>query len=137
MITIKDIYEGLWNAVDGICDKRYLKDRPKSVPVSERPDSYIVISVPYRIRNNEIDFGGSYNDYTTNVRLEIYVRDKVSSKNPNEFNVLAMDEKVEKVMKLFPITTEGFIVSRPNVMMQTGDGDGFSVVIIQGFLRTK
>lgn len=136
-MTISKIYKGLWDAVDGICDKRYLKDRPKSVPVSERPDSYIVVSVPYRIKNNEIDFGGSYNDYTTNIRLEIYVRDKVSSKNPNEFNVLAMDEKVEKVMKLFPIITEDFIVSRPNITMQTGDGDGFAVTIIQGFLRTK
>lgn len=136
-MTISNIYKGLWSAVDGICDKRYLKDRPKSVPVSERPDSYIVVSVPYRIKNNEIDFGGSYNYYTTNIRLEIYVRDKVSSKNPNEFNVLAMDEKVEKVMKLFPIITEDFIVSRPNVTMQTGDGDGFAVTIIHGFLRTR
>ena len=55
-MTISKIYKGLWNAVDGICDKRYLKDRPKSVPVSDRPDSYIVVSLPYRIKNNEIDF---------------------------------------------------------------------------------
>ena len=136
-MKIKDIYQGLWNAVDGICDKRYLKDRPKSVPVSERPDSYIVIRLPYSIYNNEISDSGEYNDFTTTAQIEIYVRDKVSSKNPNEFNVLAMDEKVEKVMKLFPIITEDFIVSRPSVTMQTGDGDGFAVTIIQGFLRTK
>ena len=48
-MKIKELYQGLWNAVDGICDKRYLKDRPKSVPVRERPDSYIVISLPYSI----------------------------------------------------------------------------------------
>lgn len=136
-MKIKDIYQGLWNAVDEICDKRYLKDRPKSVPVSERPDSYIVIRLPYAIYNNEISDSGEYNDFTTTVQIQIYVRDKVSSKNPNEFNVLAMDEKVEKVMKLFPIITEDFIVSRPSVTMQTGDGDGFAVTIIQGFLRTK
>ena len=136
-MKIKELYQGLWNAVDGICDKRYLKDRPKSVPVSERPDSYIVISLPYSIYNNEISDTGVYNDFTTTAQIEIFVRDKASSKNPNEFNVLAMDEKVEKVMKLFPIATEDFIVSRPNVTMQTGDGDGFSVTIIQGFLRTK
>ena len=136
-MKIKDIYQGLWNAVDGICDKRYLKDRPKSVPVSERPDSYIVIRLPYSIYNNEISDSGEYNDFTTTAQIEIYVRDKVSSKNPNEFNVLAMDEKVEKVMKLFPIITEDFVVSRPNVTMQIGDGDGFAVTIIQGFLRTK
>ena len=51
-MKIKELYQGLWNAVDGICHKRYLKDRPKSVPVSERPDSYIVISLPYDIYNN-------------------------------------------------------------------------------------
>ena len=136
-MKIKDIYQGLWNAVDGICDKRYLKDRPKAVPVSERPDSYIVIRLPYSIYNNEISDSGEYNDFTTTAQIEIYVRDKVSSKNPNEFNVLAMDEKVEKVIKLFPIITEDFTVSRPSVTMQTGDGDGFAVTIIQGFLRTR
>ena len=136
-MKIKELYQGLWNAVDGICDKRYLKDRPKSVPVSERPDSYIVISLPYSIYNNEISDTGVYNDFTTTAQIEIYVRDKVSSKNPNEFNVLAMDEKVEKVMKLFPIITEDFVVSRPSVTMQDSDGDGFAVAIIQGFLRTR
>ena len=45
-MKIRELYQGLWNAVDGICDKCYLKDRPKSVPVSKRPDSYIVISLP-------------------------------------------------------------------------------------------
>ena len=136
-MNIKELYQGLWNTVDGICDKRYLKDRPNSVPVGERPDSYIVISMPYAIYNNEIGDSGVYNDFTTTVQIEIFVRDKVSSKNPNEFNVLSMSDKVDKVMKLFPITTERFTVTRPRVTMQDGDGDGFSVTIIQGFLRTR
>ena len=136
-MNIKELYQGLWNTVDGICDKRYLKDRPKSVLVNERPDSYIVISMPYAIYYNEIGDSGVYNDFTTTVQIEIFVRDKVSSKNPNEFNVLSMSDKVDKVMKLFPITTERFTVTRPRVTMQDGDGDGFSVTIIQGFLRTR
>ena len=136
-MNIKELYQGLWNTVDGICDKRYLKDRPKSVLVNERPDSYIVISMPYAIYNNEIGDSGVYNDFTTTVQIEIFVRDKVSYKNPNEFNVLSMSDKVDKVMKLFPITTERFTVTRPRVTMQDGDGDGFSVTIIQGFLRTR
>ena len=136
-MTIKELYQGLWNTVDGICGKRYLKDRPKSVLANERPDSYIVISMPYAIYNNEIGDSGVYNDFTTTVQIEIFVRDKVSSKNPNEFNVLSMSDKVDKVMKLFPITTERFTVTRPRVTMQDGDGDGFSVTIIQGFLRTR
>ena len=76
-MKIKELYQGLWNAVDGICDKRYLKDRPKSVPVSERPDSYIVISLPYSIYNNEISDTGVYNDFTTTVQIEIFVRQGV------------------------------------------------------------
>ena len=136
-MNIKELYQGLWNTVDGICDKRYLKDRPKSVLVNERPDSYIVISMPYAIYNNEIGDSGVYNDFTTTVQIEVFVRDKVSSKNPNEFKVLSMSDKVDKVMKLVPITTERFTVTRPRVTMQDGDGDGFSVTIIQGFLRTR
>ena len=110
-MKIKELYQGLWNAVDGICDKRYLKDRPKSVLVNERPDSYIVISMPYAIYNNEIGDSGVYNDFTTTVQIEIFVRDKVSSKNPNEFNVLSMSDKVDKALKLFPITTDRFTVT--------------------------
>ena len=105
-MEVIDLYKGLWDAVDGICDKRYLKDRPKSVPVTERPDSYIVINAPFTIYNNEISDNGSYNDYTTTVQLEIYVRDNVTAYNPNEFNVIAMSDKVGKVMSLFPIITD-------------------------------
>ena len=136
-MEVIDLYKGLWDAVDGICDKRYLKDRPKSVPVTERPDSYIVINAPFTIYNNEISDNGSYNDYTTTVQLEIYVRDNVTAYNPNEFNVIAMSDKVGKVLSLFPIITKHYTVTRPIVTLQTGDGDGFSVTIIQGFLRTK
>ena len=48
-----------------------------------------------------------------------------------------MSDKVDKVMNLFPIITGQFTVTKPRVTMQDGDGDGFSVTIIQGFLRTK
>ena len=51
--------------------------------------------------------------------------------------MLAMSDKVDNVMKLFPIITEQFTVTKPSVTMQDGDGDGLSVTIIQGFLRTK
>ena len=136
-MNIKDLYQGLWNAVDGIFDKRYLKDRPKSVPVDERPDSYIVICLPYTLNNNEISSDGSYNDFTTTIQLELYVRDNVSSKKPNAFNVLCMSDKIDKVFSLFPIKTDTFLVTKPRITMQTDDGDGFAVTIIQGFLRTR
>lgn len=136
-MSIKDIYQGLWNTVDGICDKVYMKGRPKSVSVSERPDSYIVLKLPYTIYNNEISDTGEYNDFTTTVQIEIYVRDIVSPRNPNEFNVPTMSSKLDRVMSLFPIKSEHFVVTKPRITMQVGDGDGFSVAVIQGFLRTK
>ena len=80
---------------------------------------------------------GSYNDYTTVAQIEVYVRDKPSSKNPNNFNVSKVDEKVRAVLEKFPISTENILVISPQITLQTDDGDGFSVTIIQGKLRTK
>lgn len=135
MIAIKQLYQDLWNAVNGICDKTYLRSRPKSI--DKRIDSYIVVELPYTIYNNEIDDAGSYNDYTTTVQIGIYVRDKLSSAQLNEFNVNVMSEKVNAVFKKFPIKTENITASKPKVTIQADDGDGFGITIIQCSLRTK
>lgn len=135
MISIKDLYFDVGNAVNGICDRIYARNRPKSV--EDRPDSYIVVFFPAGIYNNEMNDDGSYNDYTTVAQIEVYVRDKSSSKNPNNFNVSKVDEKVRAVLEKFPISTENILVINPQITLQTDDGDGFSVTIIQGKLRTK
>ena len=135
MISIKDLYFDVGNAVNGICDRVYARNRPKSV--DDRTDSYIVVFFPAGIYNNEMNDDGSYNDYTTVAQIEVYVRDKPSSKNPNNFNVSKVDEKVRAVLEKFPISTENILVINPQITLQTDDGDGFSVTIIQGKLRTK
>ena len=135
MLNLKDLYYDLGNAVKDVCDKVYARNRPKSV--SDRPDSYIVVKLPSVIINNEINDDGSFNDYTTTAQIEIYVRDKASANNPNTLNVAAVSEKVGAVMKKFPISTDNIIVTKPRVTLQTDDGDGFSVTIVQGLLRTK
>ena len=135
MISIKDLYFDVGNAVNGICDRVYARNRPKSV--EDRPDSYIVVFFPAGIYNNEMNDDGSYNDYTTVAQIEVYVRDKSSSKNPNNFNVSKVDEKIRAVLEKFPISTENILVINPQITLQTDDGDGFSVTIIQGKLRTK
>ncbi len=135
MVSIKDLYFDIGNAMKGVCDKVYARNRPKSV--DERIGSYIVVYFPSSIYNNEINSEGSYNDYTTTAQIEIYVRDKVSAKNPNTFDVATVDEKVKAVLEMFPISTDNILVSNPRVTLQTDDGDGFSVTIIQGRLRTK
>lgn len=135
MLDLKDLYYDLGNAMKGICDRVYARNRPKSV--SDRPDSYIVIKLPSVIINNEMNDDGSFNDYTTTAQIEVYVRDKASVRDPNTLNVAAVSEKVSAVMKKFPISTDNIIVTKPRVTLQTDDGDGFSVTIVQGSLRTK
>ena len=135
MVDINQIYSDLGNAVDGICGKVYPKNRPKAVDTEI--NSYIVVSVPYTIRNNEMNYDGSYNYYTTTIQIEVYVRDKVSSANPNGFSPSKMSRKVKAVLERFPISTDNIIVTRPNVAIQADDGAGFSVTVIQGRLRTK
>lgn len=135
MIDIKTLYYDIGNAVKGICDKVYPRSRPKSVDT--KVDSYIVVYFPSVIRNNEISDDGVYNDYTTTAQIEVYVRDTVSSANPNGFNVSKVEEKVRAVLEKFPISTKNILVSNPRITLQDDDGDGFSVTIIQGNLRTK
>lgn len=135
MIDIKTLYYDIGNAVKGICDKVYPRNRPKSVDT--KIDSYIVVYFPSSIYNNEISDSGSYNDYTTTAQIEVYVRDTVSSANPNGFNVSKVEKKVKAVLEKFPISTKNILVSNPRITLQDDDGDGFSVTIIQGKLRTK
>lgn len=135
MIAIKTLYYDIGTAVKGICDKVYPRSRPKSVDT--KIDSYIVVYFPSVIRNNEISGSGAYNDYTTTVQIEVYVRDTVSSANPNGFNISKVDEKVQAVLEKFPISTKNILVSTPRITLQDDDGNGFSVTIIQGQLRTK
>lgn len=134
-MNIKDMYYDVGNAVKGVCDRVYAHDRPKAV--SDRPGSYIVVVFPSVILNNEMNSEGTFNDYTTTAQIEIYVRNKVSAKNPGAFDVAAMNDKVSAVLKRFPIATDNIIVMKPRVTLQTDDGDGFAVTIVQGMLRTR
>lgn len=135
MLDLKTIYYDLGRAVKGVCDVVYPRNRPKSV--ADKVGSYIVVNCPYTIKNNEMNDDGRYNDYTTTVQIEVYVRDKISPVNPNGFEVSTVDEKVRAVMEKFPISTDNIIVTSPRVAIQADDGDGFSVTIIQGKLRTR
>lgn len=135
MVSLKTLYYGIAKAVNGICDKGYYQDRPASV--TDRPDSYIVISLPSAVYNNELGERGEYNDFSTSIILEIYVRDIVSASNPNSMDIKKMDEKVNAVLKLFPINTIEFKINNPQITLQTSDKSGFHVTFIQGQLRTK
>lgn len=135
MVSIKTLYFDVGNAVKGICTKIYSRSRPKTV--KDRPDSYIVVSFPSSIFNEEMNDDGVYNDFTTTVQIEVYVKDKTSASNLNTFDIASVDEKISAVMEKFPISTKNIKVTNPRITLQSDDGDGFSVTIIQGQLRTK
>lgn len=135
MVSIKTLYFDVGNAVKGICTKVYSRSRPKSV--KDRPDSYIVVSFPSSIFNEEMNSDGAYNDFTTIAQIEVYVRDKTSASNLDTLDICSVDEKVDAVMKRFPISTKNIKVTNPRITLQSDDGAGFSVTIIQGMLRTR
>lgn len=135
MVSIKDLYYDVAAVVKGICDKTYYMDRPTSVDT--KINSYLVISLPSTIANQELDPRGGYRDYTTTLLLEVYVRDKMSSSNPVGIDLKAMDEKVGKVTALFPMDCEHVYVTQPEVVMQDNDQSGFHVTLIRARLRTK
>lgn len=132
-MTIKTLYNDIGAAMKGVCDKIYPKNRPSSVDT--KINSYIVVRLPSGIYNQEIGYG--YNDFVTTAQVEVYVRNKTTSKSPNGFDVATTSDKVQEVLDKFPIATDNITVTRPVITFQSDDGDGFDVTIIQGTLRTK
>lgn len=135
MVSLKTLYYGIAKAVSGICDNGYYQDRPASV--TDKLNSYIVVNLPSAVYNNELGERGEYNDFSTTVVLEVYVRDLVSASNPNGMDIKKMDEKVDAVLKLFPINTKDFKINKPQITLQTSDKSGFHVTFIQAQLNTK
>lgn len=132
-MTIKTLYNDIGATMKGVCDKIYPKNRPSSVDT--KINSYIVVRLPSGIYNQEIGYG--YNDFVTTAQIEVYVRNKTTSKSPNGFDVTTTSDKVQEVLDKFPIATDNITVTRPVITFQSDDGDGFDVTIIQGTLRTK
>lgn len=135
MISIKVLRDEITGALQGICDKIYKQDRPTSV--AKRLNSYLVVSFPSAIVNREIDPRGAYNDFTTTLLIEVYVRDKMSASNPIAIDEDSMDDKVTKVLGRFPIDTEHLLATRPEEALEDNDDSGFHVTLIRARLRTK
>lgn len=135
MTTIKEMYEGIGKAVNGIGDRTYARSRPKSVDT--RLGSYVVVRLPYSIRNGEMDSDGRSNYFSTTAQVELYVRDRSTSASLNGADIDALSEKLGQLMGVFPIVTENMVVSRPRVTLQADDGNGFGVAVVQARLRTR
>jgi hypothetical protein len=135
MVSLKILYFGIAKEIKGVCEQGYYQDRPASI--KDRPDNYVVISLPASIYNNELGERGEYNDFSTTVIFEVYVRDVISASNTNSIDIKTMDEKVSKLLNLFPISNEIFKITDPQITIQMSDKSGFHVTFIQGQLRTR
>ena len=135
MISSRDILQDMYNAVKGICDKVFLLERPGST--SDELNSFIVLSLPSAIRNNEMDDAGESNDYSTTAWFEVYVRDNVSSKNINAVDINTQSEKVQEVKSLFPINAQHCVIYDPEELMTDSDGKQFHLTYIRAKIRTK
>lgn len=134
MVSIRQILKSVYDAVEGICDRTFLQERPKSV--IEGMKDYIVVRVVSSINNREIDQTGSYDYYDTTIQIEVYVKDRGSASNPNLIDINSMDDKVTQVMSLFPIKDEYIHAMRPVITLSMSDGNGFHCTIIQARLTT-
>lgn len=129
MITERDILEDMYKAVNGICDKVYLRERPAST--SDSVNSFIVCYVPSAIYNDELSDDGDYDMFSTTVQFEVYVRDKVSASNINRIDINTMDDKVREVLSLFPLKAEHCVFMNPIQTLKISDGKQFHCSIIQ------
>lgn len=135
MVHAKELLKDMYDAVIGICDKVFLLDRPSST--SDSLNSFIVLSLPSPIVNNEMDDQGESGNFSTTAWFEVYVRDKVSAKNLNAVNINSLDDKVNKVLSLFPIKGEHCTIYQPTVLMTDNDGKQFHMTYIRARLYSR
>lgn len=135
MITARDILQDMFNQVKDICKKTYIIERPAST--SDDVNGFIVCSIPGILYNNEISDNGEYDDYSTTVQFEVYVRDKTSASNLNQADVNTIDKIVRKLLAKFPMITDHCVIAEPSQSMLISDGKQFHCTIIHADMRTK
>jgi aspartokinase-like uncharacterized kinase len=135
MITARDILQDMFSQVKGICDKTYIIERPAST--SDQVNSFIVCSIPGILYNNEISDNGEYDDYSTTVQFEVYVRDKTSASNLNQADINTIDKVVRKLLAKFPMITDHCVIAEPSQSMLISDGKQFHCTIIHADMRSK
>ncbi|MCR4773035.1 MAG: hypothetical protein K5854_01580 [Prevotella sp.] len=114
----------------------YPFERPSAV--KDTLDEFLVISIPSRIVNKEIGKDNDYNWHEAVVEVEIFVRDKKTSSNPNLARLERIDGIAEQIQNVFPIkdTKRKFSAVRPYILGIKSDGNGFHEAIIHADITT-
>lgn len=135
MLSVKNIYQSMYNAVSGIADAVYLQERPKST--DSLINSYIIVELPINLRSGVLDTGNSdYNDYKSTCRITLFVRNRTRAGNINEIDVNSVDAKIKSILSVFPIVDNNVQITSPSVLLSGDDESGFHYVFIQATLRT-
>ncbi len=135
MITAKNILEDMYRQAKGICDMTYISERPAST--SDSLSSFIVCSLPGSLYNNEVSDDGRFDDFSCTAQFEVYVRDKTSSSNLNQPDIMKIDEVVRQLLSKFPMAGTYCLFHSPSQEMAVSDGKHFHCVIIQSKMRTR
>lgn len=135
MIRMKDYIEVAYNAVKGVVDKVYL-DRPKTV--GEEINEYAIVSVPSYVSNREMNPDGDLDYYVTTVNIDLFVKDRISSKATNQKYITRLDDIQKRVLALFPIvdSEKSVMIHRPRVIWSGSDSDSWHYISISARLTT-
>lgn len=135
MLSVKEILQSMYLAVEGIADKVYLQDRPKAT--DDRINSYIVVELPSGLASGVIDAGVSdYDDYTSTCRFTLFVRNRARAGNINEIDITSVDSKMKALLGIFPIADDNVQITTPTIVLSGDDESGFHYIFIQARLRT-
>ena len=136
MIRYADYMKCLYDAMLGVTDAVYIKDRPQAV--SKRTKTFCVVDVSNWIRNKEIDNGGDFDWYNAIVYISLFVRDKETSDAVNQLDIMKMDELIKKTEAKFPIERRDLNVKicNPRMLVSTSDENGFHYTLISASLTT-
>lgn len=119
---ISDVLKELSALVRPLTSNVFVENRPRAA--SEQIDDMIVVSLPYRIYNE-----GAWQH--SSVRFEIIVKERQGGIP----RVDKLQEILDSLTELFPITGTRFVCTRPFVALKGSDGVGWTIWNVQAKIK--
>lgn len=138
MVSVKEILHGLKQKALTVCDNVCEQERPSAT--DSKLKEFVVVSIPVAIHEGVI---GAVLDWWvhTTVEFEVYIKDKATSKNPNQMDIPRSDEIMRGLLDIFPFKIEGtdhtYNIFDPTVLyVGRTDNNGYHKTLIQATLTT-
>lgn len=131
--TLTCVFDDLVGALSSVIDKRFifLNDRPDVNEGDTPMKKFCVINLPISI--NDYVIGGEKTMMNTAGIMYLFVK----SRKNNTLDVNSTGDFVDSVEKLFPIKGKYVVGTSPVVQLKGSDGNGYQVVSISFFLRSR